>query len=215
MGIPLRGRVIFPDGTPAVAATVVATTICETAGVHFVTDTQTSDDGSYVIPSFDSSCGHVRFTAEKREDFWLKTGKYVFYPRSNGTTPEVSLLGTVPPDPVTIQLDLRGGELEFRVWDAATNRHIHAGLMIECPGEWCGAMSTATGKDGTAHTVFVPARRYRLSLNRYMCGSKTYFPDGGPSMIIDVHEGERQSALVEVDVTAIPDDNPKGELCRP
>jgi len=216
--IPLRGHVVYPDGSPAVGAKVVAATICERDWAHFVSDTLTTDDGSFVIKSFDTSCGEIRFTAEKRDGFWLKTGNEVFYPRPNGTPPEIHLLGDVSPDPLTIQLDLRGGELELKVWDESAKRHIRAGLMIECPGAWCGAISIATGESGAAHMIFVPARRYQVSLNWYMCGSRTYFPETGPSITVDALEGQRREAVLTIDVPMIrakPSyDNPQGVSCQ-
>jgi len=218
IGVALRGRVIYSDGSPVPGARVLATTSCERDWAHFVDDALTADDGTFVIPSFDSSCGQIRFTAEKRDGFWLQTGIDPFYPRPNGTTPEVLLADNEPPDPITIQLDLRGGELELRVWDQSSGGYVRAGLDVDCPGAWCGAMSTATGEDGAAHIVFLPPRRYRVSLNWYLCGPKPYFPENKPSLTVDVVEGQMRTAVLRLDVTTIPAkpsyDNPDGVPCR-
>ena len=217
-GVPLRGRVLYPDGSPAAGATVRATTACENQRVGFVKDAVTDEEGTFDIPSFDSRCGTFRFTAEKRESFWLRTGTEVFYPRENGTSPEVTLASVLPPDPITVQLDQRGGELELRVWDESAEAFVRAGLDIECPETWCGAMSTATGEGGAPDTVFLPARRYRVALHWYLCGSKTYFPETGPDLMVEVTEGQRQSAVLEVDIATIPAissyDNFDGAPCR-
>jgi len=218
-GIPLRGRVIYPDGSPAGGAQVVAETVCEDSRVRLSDGAVTDADGSFGIATFDTSCRKLRFTAEKRDGFWLRTGKEVFYPRPNGTVPQLELVGAAPPEPVTIQLDLRGGELELAVWDESVKRRIQAGLDVECPKAWCGAMSIATGEDGSAHTIFVAPRRYKVSLNYYPCGAKTYFAKQRPSLIVDVVEGQRQFVLLKVDTRLVPAkssyDNPKGESCQP
>src|SRR5881296_2794750 len=91
VGVPMRGQVLYPDGTPAVGATVVAVTACPEDTAHFVNDVKTGADGSFSIASFDPTCGRVRFTAEHRERYWLKTGDNIFYPSTNGTTPEVDI----------------------------------------------------------------------------------------------------------------------------
>ncbi len=219
LGVPMRGQVAYPDGSPSVGATVVATTVCQDDLSHLVQKTLTATDGSFVIESFDNGCGKVRFTAEKRDGFWLRTGSDPFYSSPNGTAPEVSVTSEIPPAPVKIHLDRRGGELELRVWDTGAERYIKAGIMVDCPGAWCGAMSTATVADGELYTVFLPPRQYRVSINWYYCGSKTYFPDNKPpSITIDVVEGELRTATLMVDVKAIQArssyDNPNGAQCR-
>jgi hypothetical protein len=79
-------------------------------------------------------------------------------------------------------------------------------------------MSTATGEAGEVHAVFLPPRRYRVSLNWYLCGSKTYFPDTKPSITVDVVAGELRPAVLKIDVATIPAkhsyDNPDAEVCR-
>ena len=218
-GVLLLGQVMYPDGSPAAGAKVVAETTCTDSTIHMVDDTVTDSDGSFAFTTFDSSCGRYRFTAEKRETFWLKTGKEVFYPQLNGTAPEIQLVDSTPPEPVLIQFGLRGAELEIAVWDEFTSRRIRAGLDVECPEAWCGAMGIATGKDGEPHTVFVPARRYRVTLNSYPCGAKKYFADGGPSITVDAIEGQRRSVELRINTRLVRAqssyDNVKGAACLP
>src|SRR5713101_4618118 len=108
LGIPLRGQVLYPDGRPAPGATVRAETVCVDSTAHFVDEAITGTDGTFEIRSFDAYCGQVRFSAEYRGAFWLKTGKEVFYPGPNGTTPEVDIRNASPPQPVNIVLGSRG-----------------------------------------------------------------------------------------------------------
>jgi hypothetical protein len=221
-GIPLRGRVLYPDGSPASGANVRAETICRDSSVHFVADAVTDLDGGFVVASFDPFCGEVRFTAEYRSAFWLRTGEQVFYAGQNGTTPEIDLKSGMPPEPVTIRLEARGGAVELRVWDEATRRFIQAGLIIGrslTEGRPGGGMSIATGKDGSSHTLFLPIGIYTVSLWYYPCGIKTYFASEKPEDTFEIVPTERISKTLTVNTFELGAsssyDNPGGEKCRP
>ena len=217
--VPLRGQVLYPDGTPAAGAKVEAESICADSLVHIVGNTVSDSKGLFVFTSFDSSCGQYRFMAEKRDAFWLKTGKGVFYPHPNGTAPEIHVVDGTPAEPIFIEFELRGAELEIAVWDEFLGRRIKAGLDVACPETWCGAMGIATGEDGQAHTIFVPARRYKVTLNSYPCGPKKYFADDGPSITIDAVEGQRRTVELRINTRLLRArssyDNVKGETCSP
>lgn len=200
-GIPLKGRVIYPDGSPASGATVYADPTCRN-DFGFSNLAHTSEAGSFEMLSVDPGCGQIRFTAEKREDFWLRTGDDPFYPRRNGTAPELVLTEGQFPEPVTIQLDLRGGTLELRAWDLSASRYISVSVCVECSAASCGILCTGTGPDGAGHTVFLPPRQYRASLNFFSCGTdgaETYQADQGPSITIDVVEGQLRSSVLKFD----------------
>ena len=221
-GIPMRGQVLYPDGTPAIGATVVAATVCPEDRAHFVKDVKTGDDGSFSIASFDPRCGHVRFTAEHRGGYWLKTGDDVFYPSTNGTTPQVNISDESPPPPVTIFLGARGGETEFQVWDEATDRFIYAGLDIErepVNGRRFGSISIATGDDGSSHTRLLPEGQYRVSVTRYPCGTKTFFVATRVWESFEVTPGQKAVKRLVVNTLNINAshsyDNPSGQKCRP
>jgi len=221
-GIPMRGQVLYPDGMPAVGATVVAATVCPEDRAHLVKDVKTRDDGSFSIASFDLRCGRVRFTAEHREGYWLKTGDDVFYPSTNGTTPQINISGDSPPPPVTIFLGARGGEIEFQVWDEATDRFIYAGLAIErepVDGRGFGLVSIATGDDGSSHTLFLPGGQYRVSVTRYLCGPKTFFVATRVWESFEVTPGQKAVKKLAVNTFNIKAsdsyDNPSGQKCRP
>jgi hypothetical protein len=107
-GTSIRGRVVYPDSSAASRATVVATPVCEGMPIRPLETALTATDGTFLVRMLSTPCDTIRLTAEKRDDFSLRTGEDPLYPRQNGTTPEVRLLADAVPEPVTIRLDLRG-----------------------------------------------------------------------------------------------------------
>lgn len=137
---------------------------CEGSHVHVVQDVFTQADGYFSAKSSDPTCGTYRFLASDRPHFWLPVGNDVFYLEPNGSIPTVSLRPGIIPEPVTIVREQRGGEVEFRVSDRATNSYIGAGLGItrsRVEGHTFGAMSIRTGEDGSSHTLFLPPGDYK------------------------------------------------------
>jgi len=78
-----------------------------------------------------SHCDHILLTAEKPEDFWLRTGRELFYESDNGTTPEVDVPKTGKPITTEITLGRQGGFVSIRVRDVTSDRFIWAELRIE------------------------------------------------------------------------------------
>ena len=220
LGIPLRGLVIFNDGTPAAGATVTVSSACKNQLISLADDVMTDRDGHFKVNSFDSGCGTYSFKARDSARFWLPTGDGVFYMQPNGTEPQLSVSEGQVPDPVTLTLGLRGGELEFRVFDRASGSFIGATLDISRPpvqGRSFGAMSIATGRDGSSHTVLLPVGQFVVTVFEFPCGSKTYFARNPPEVMVEVVEGQRVSSTVEIDVRALDTresyDNWTGQRC--
>jgi hypothetical protein len=228
----LRGTVWFPDGTPVPGATVTATTVCESgeAGISLVKKATTTPEGTFSIAAFGERCHQYRLTANKREDFWLETGgtvepgnmAAVFYVSPNGTSPTVDLSSiTSPPQPITIMLGLRGGWVDFKVWDTATGRFIYAELSIErkpTEAKKFGSLQIATGKDGSADTVLLPPAEYVASILQYQCGTKEYWAAAPPQFSFEVTAGNKQEPKIELDVRTIKSlktyANPDGKKCE-
>ena len=220
----ISGIVRYPDGSPSSGATVVAVTNCkEDVHVSFVYEVKTSSDGSFFVPPFLSTgCNDIRLSAEKREDLWLKTGHDVFYESDNGTTPEVDAPRTGPPIVTEIKLGKQGGSVSFRVHDTASDRFIYAQLEVErtpVPGAAFGSMLIATGHDGSADTLLLPAGHYKILLGNYSCHEKMYVSSGVPLEEFTVEAGARLAKDLPIDIRAIKParsyDNPKGMRCEP
>jgi len=220
----VSGVVRHPDGSPSSDATVVAVTNCkDDVHVNFVQEVKTASDGSFYLPPFLSSdCNHILLSAEKREDFWLRTGRDVFYGSDHGTTPEVDAPRTGEPIATEIKLGKQGGLVSFRVLDIASGSFIWAGLQLErapVPDTKFGSMRIATGRDGSPDTLLLPAGQYKIFLESYSCHDKNYFTDDVPLGLLAVEAGERVAKDFSVDVRDIKPirsyDNPKGKPCRP
>lgn len=224
---PLRvggvsGIVRYTDGSPSSEAVVEAITNCnDDAHERFVQKFTTSSDGSFYVPPF-SNCNHIRLSAEKREDFWLKTGREVFYESDNGTTPEVDAPIIGSPVVTEIRFGRQGGLVSFRVRDAASDRFIYAELQLErtpMPGTKFGSMLIATGHDGSSDALLLPAGEYKISLESYSCHGKTYFTNGAHNESLSVQSGQKLAKDISVDLRAIKPirsyDNPKAKPCSP
>jgi hypothetical protein len=220
----VSGIVRYPDGSPSSNATVVAVTNCkDDIHISYVQEVRTSSDGSFYVPPFlASACNHIRLSAEKREDFWLKTGREVFYESDNGTTPEVDAPRTGPSVVTEIRFGKQGGLVSFRVRDVASNRFIYAELQLERtppPETNFGSMRIATGHDGSPDTLLLPAGQYKIFLEGYSCRGKNYFTDGAPLEPLAVEAGGKLAKDFSVDARAIKPirsyDNPKAKPCEP
>ncbi len=226
--VPLKGGVsgfvLYPDGSPSSDATVVAVTNCK-ADVHmsYVQKVRTSSDGSFYVPPFlASGCNHIRLSAEKRENFWLKTGREVFYESDNGTTPEVDAPWTGPSAVTEIKFGKQGALVSLRVRDVGSDRFIYAELQLERtppPEANFGSMRIATGHDGSPDTLLLPAGQYKIFLESYSCHGKTYFTNGAPLESLAVEAGEKLAKDFSVDIRAIKPirsyDNPNAKPCEP
>lgn len=216
----ISGFVRYPDGTPAAAATVYARTECKEMGYNLVQEVKTSADGSFcVAPFLDSKCNRVRLTARKMEDLWLKTGHDVFDERDNGTTPVVEASRSDSPTKTEITLGNRGASASFRVRDTATDRFIWAELHLKrmpVPGAKFGSMQIATGRNGSADTLLLPAGQYQVFVERYSCRGTDYVSP--PREALKVEDGERVAKDISVDVRLIKPtksyNNPHGNPCK-
>jgi len=220
----ISGLVRYPDGTPSAGATVSAVTECKyEVHVNFVQDAKTSADGSFYVPPFlVSGCNHIRLSAKKVEELWLKTGRDVFYEKDNGTTPVLEAPRSGSPTTTEIKLGNRGALVSFRVRDAATDRFIWAGLYLKrmpVPGAKFGSMMIATGRDGSPDTLLFPAGHYEVSVERYSCSGTDYFTNSPPREILTVEAGQRIAKDISVDVRLIKPmssyNNPEGKPCKP
>jgi hypothetical protein len=215
----LAGKVLFPDGTPVADARVTATTDCQTyhAGYRLVRFATTSLDGTFSMAAFGEDCQRYRFTADKRDDFWLRTGDDVFYGGSNGTSPVLDLSLASASQPVTILLGARGGKVDIQVWDNATKRFIYALVSIEhkpVEGKKFGSEDIATGKDGSADTLFLPAGDYTASVEQFQCRDKIFWAITPPVFTFTAVGGERSVLKVSIDVRSIKS-TPHGVKCVP
>ena len=118
-----------------------------------------------------------------------------------------------------VRLGDQGGEVRIRIWDHRTNRFIHAtlGLVRTGVGERdFGAMTTATAEDGAGTVVFLPAGSYRVALEQYPCGAKTYFASEA-EFNLEVPAGQRLAKVISVDTSSLKaiesSDNLNGKRC--
>jgi hypothetical protein len=219
----VAGVVRFPGGSPSPDATVLAVTNCKSdVHVSSVQEVKTSSDGSfYVPPFFASGCNHVLLSASKVEDFWLKTGREVFYEAENGTTLEVDAPWTGPPSTAEIKLDRQGGLVSFRVWDVASHQFIWAELRIKrpVPGSQFDSVQIATGRDGSAFTRLLPAGQYEILVEQYSCHGTDYFSASPPRENLTVKLGQKTAKEISVDVRTIAPkssyNNPTAKPCDP
>lgn len=225
----ISGVVRYPDGTPSAGATVSAVTECKDGGkggdvhVNFVQEVHTSADGSFYVPPFlASGCNRIRLSAKKVEDLWLETGRHVFYDRDNGTTPVVETPWSGSPTMTDIKLGNRGALVSFRVRDAATGHFIWAGLYLKrmpVSGAKFGSMQIATGRDGSADTLLLPAGQYEIFVERYSCDGADYFTVNPPRETLTLEAGQRLAKDISVDVRLIKPtssySNPDAKPCKP
>jgi hypothetical protein len=213
----------YPNGSPVAEATVYAATDCQDMGYNLVQEVKTSKDGSfYVSPFRDANCNRVRLKAKKVEDLWMETGRDVFYDGDNGTTPVVEAPSWGSPTNTEITLGKRGALVNFRVWDTATERFIWAELYIErtpVPGTKFGSVQIATGRDGSADTLLLPAGQYKITVQRYSCKGADFFTASQPAEVLAVEAGQRISKDISVDVRLIQPgktyNNPRARPCKP
>jgi hypothetical protein len=215
----VTGTVLFSDGASAPRASVEAVTACPEDSVNFVQETVASDSGEFQFAFLNPDCRRVRISASK--GLWLKTGFDVFYGKQIGTSPVVEL-SPGNPQHTEVRLGELGGRVNFRVRDTATGRFIWAGLSLEriaIPGEKFGSMTIATGKDGSADTVLLPAGGYEVSVNRFACNDREMFAASLVRKTINVVAGETIDADIIVDVRKIKPSktsaNPHGAYCTP
>jgi hypothetical protein len=216
----VSGVVRYPDGSPTPHAEVRARTECDDDLITLSKTVKTAIEGSFYVPPFLSShCDHVLLTAEKPEDFWLRTGREIFYESDNGTTPEVDMPRTGNPILTEIRLGRQGGFVSFRVRDVTSDRFIWAELRIErvppVPEADFNFMRTATGPP----TLLLPAAQYKIFLESYSCHCKNYFTDGVPLELFTVEAAKTVTKDLSVDVRAIKPirsaANPEGKPCEP
>lgn len=214
----VSGIVIFPDGSPVAGATVEAVTICKDEPFHLVQEVTTGENGEFNIPP-SGSCAQLRLSAKK--GLWLKTGQDVFYGKQIGTTPVVQLNGTQ--QRVEIRLGEMGGRVDVRVWDRATQRFVYADLSIKrmpVPGLKFGFVEmTATGQDGSAGTLILPAGTYEFSVDGFACGTQKYYARHPVREQVHVSSGKILEKDISIDVRNIRAsqsyNNPSGEYCKP
>jgi hypothetical protein len=216
----VSGVVRYPDGSPTPHAEVRARTECDDDLITLSKTVKTAIEGSFYVPPFLSShCDHVLLTAEKPEDFWLRTGREIFYESDNGTTPEVDVPRTGNPILTEIRLGRQGGFVSFRVRDVTSDRFIWAELRIErvppVPEADFNFMRTATGPPA----LLLPAAQYKIFLESYSCHGKNYFTDGVPLELFTVEAAKTVTKDLSVDVRAIKPirsaANPEGQPCEP
>lgn len=216
LGIPVEGRVIYPDGSGATGATVRATTVCPGRTIHLTTTAVAGDDGRFSIDSFDSTCEKVEFSASYEDEFWLDTDR-LRTGRQKGPIIEVGESG--PVGPIVVQLGERGGVVELSVFDEDTQRFIYGALSIHSIDHDAIIMGTATGDRGEAHSILLPIGEYEVRLSRFHCGKKTYFTADEPTVRFFIEEGARTAAQISVSVTALDTkpsyDNWEAKRCTP
>ena len=225
----VSGAVRYPDGSPSFGATVTASTNCPATAtadppgtaVHLthVKWVKTGSDGSFYVPPFLSShCNRILLRAEKPEDFWLRTGRELFYESENGTTPEVDAPRTGKPILTEIKLGEQGGRLSVHVRDITSDRLIWAWLRLErepAPKADFNSMHIDTNYPA----VLLPVAEYKIFLESYSCHGKNYFADGVPLESLTVEAAQKVTKEFSIDVRTIKpipsSQNPKGQPCEP
>ena len=216
----VSGVVRYPDGSPSPHAEVWARTECNDDLVTRSKTVKTASDGSFYLPPFLSShCNRVLLTAEKREDFWLRTGREIFYESDNGTTPEIDVPRKGKPIKTEIRLGRQGGFVSVRVRDVASDRFIWAELRIERVPPAPAADFNFRQINADSSADLLPAAQYEIFLESYSCHGKNYFTDGVPLELFTVEAGKKVTKDLSVDVRAIKPvrsaANPDGKPCEP
>lgn len=110
--------------------------------------------------------------------------------------------------------------MQFRVWDKATRRFIWAAVNLErlpVPGARFGSMEFATGRDGSADTLFLPEGEYQFSIRLYACNNADYLAASSGHETFRVETGQRVAKDVSLDVRQIKPlpsyNNPHGKPC--
>ncbi len=207
---PLRGRVVFSDGTPAAQATVTATTICNddpSYDVHISHSEvkTTAADGTFSFSVFDPPCNRYRFSASKPADYWLASDDSLF----TGTPPVIPIIdlsSSAPSQSVQFVLNMRGGEVSLRVWDVATERFVHAEFSLNrkpIEGKQFGSIMTATGDDGLANTKLLPPGEYTVTVSAYPFRKGTYCPVLAPVTSFVVVAGTHLEETIKIDARTI------------
>ena len=200
----VSGVVRYPDGSPSPQAEVWARSECEDDLVTLSKTVKTASDGSFYIPPFVSShCDHILLTSEKPEDFWLRTGREIFYESDNGTTPEVDAPRMGNPILTEIRLGRQGGFVSVRVRDISSDRFIWAELRIErtppAPEAAFNFMRISTNSP----PLLLPAAQYNIFLESYSCHGKNYFTDSVRLEPLTVEVGKKVTKDFSVDVRVI------------
>jgi hypothetical protein len=216
----VSGIVQYPDGKPSAGAEVTGVTACEQEPFHLVQEAKTAADGSFNLQFVNSECNRIRLSASKIDELWLKTGTDVFYTKENGTAPIIEAPATGSPAEAVIRLGERGGLVQFRVWDKATEGFIWATVYLErlpVSGARFGSMSFATGRDGSADNLFLPEGEYQFSIRQYACNNAVYFAARSGHETFRVEVGQRVAREMSLDVRQIKTlpsyDNPHGKTC--
>jgi hypothetical protein len=219
----VSGVVRYPDGLPSSHATVMATTNCRVDPAHPISlskEVKTASDGTFYVPPFLSSeCNRILLRAEKPEDFWLRTGRELFYESDNGTTPEVVAPRTGKPVLTQIKLGRQGGFVSVRVRDVTSDRFSWAELRIEREPPVPEADFNFMNIDTNSPAVLLPAAQYRVFLKSYSCHGKNYFTDGVPLESLTVEAAEKVTKDYLIDLRAIKptrsSENPEAKPCDP
>jgi hypothetical protein len=206
---PLRGKVVFSDGSAASAAKVEATAKCD--GLGLVQFTTTAEDGSFSFPLFhrkeyrDVDCKKYEFRASKEEDYWLPSDEHIF----SGLSPAVPTanipVGVDSPS-IQIVLGVRGGKVSIRVWDIATNRFVRAMVYLErkpVVGMKFGSEQWETNENGSPASELLPPGEYTVEVQSYPCRAEEYWTVGGPTDSFTVEPGKQQDEIIRIDVRDI------------
>jgi len=183
-------------------------------------EVKTASDGSFYVPPFPSShCNRILLYAEKPEDFWLRTGREIFYESDNGTTPEVIAPRTGKPVLTEIKLGKQGGVLSVRVRDISSDHFIWAELRIERVPPVPEANFNFRQIDTNSSAELLPAGQYNIFLESYSCRGKKYFTDDVPLEPFTVEAGKKMTKDFSVDFRVIKSrpsfQNPMGKPCEP
>jgi hypothetical protein len=218
---PIRGRVILPDGTPAIRAEVEVLA-CTKDRVSLVKLVQTDETGSFSILSFSTDCADYTFKASLKREMWLSTGLDAFYLQPNGTTPFVHLEPGVVPELVTIRLNDQGGEVELRVLDEATGSYLKAGVSLKRTGAKrpnIALVSFVVDPVNLSYVRLLPAGNYRVEVDRYLCGEKHIWLATPIGMDFVIAARERQQVVVTVNTKSLKPsptyDNHSASRCTP
>lgn len=208
-----HGVVVFADGKPASDAKVRAFAKCD--GITLTQDTTTAADGSFSFPVFhrmasnptysDSDCNQYRFRASKKEEFWLASDDNIFT-GATPTIPTIDLPFKLPLQPVQIILSIRGGKVNFRVWDVATGKFVQSELYLErkpVEHKKFGSVEWKTSGDDSSDVKLLPPGQYTVSVQSFPCGASEYWTVTGPSRSFVVEPASQLEETITIDVRNI------------